>query len=697
MAVARRRARSLTSLVTSVGLALGTLAVLLTAFGVRAVTRRSLVHDADRGLGDAAERTAALIALVLNDRREQLVQIAIAPSVVAAARSGAAEAARRGLPGRTIAQLERDFQATRSLAVDRVTDDYLARLTRSGEFAEIFVTESHGYTVAGSGRTSDFVQSDEVWWQRAARGEPWRSDPLYDSSAAAVAVEFALPVGGDARLGLGVLKAALHVRALGTIARTGDTARTLLVLDEADRVIAGAGGAALQRVPWQVPPHADTTLYASSGAGASRLRLAVAAVPGTTWRVVARAPEQALYATLTRVSRLMLIVTILLLAVLYGGVTAAGSWLQRRLTRPVAALAGTAGAVAQGDLTRDVVMGHGTGEIADLTQSLDGMVNALRRLVGAIQTSADEAAAMAAEISASTQEMAAAGQEMANTTQELSRRAQEQAEVVKAAATDATRMLQIAENLAEQARAAAERNRSLVGLSQQYRSEMQQSSAALDGLAAEVEHASGAATALLDASQQIGKFVAQTKSIATQTNMLALNAAIEASRAGESGRGFAVVADEVRKLATQAAQSAAVIEGTIQTVLKRIRGTHESMMRLGAAGDTARRAARSVGDGLAKVADASRENDAWSAEIHRAAEESARLVRDITRRLQDLAAGSENFVASAEEIAASSEEQTASTEEIASSAQALAHAADRLGSAVQSFRLQKAPPAQAAD
>ena len=153
----------------------------------------------------------------------------------------------------------------------------------------------------------------------------------------------------------------------------------------------------------------------------------------------------------------------------------------------------------------------------------------------------------------------------------------------------------------------------------------------------------------------------------------------------------------MRKLATQAAQSAAVIEGTVQTVLKRIRGTHESMMRLGAAGDTARRAARSVGDGLAQVADAARENDAWSAEIHRAAEESERLVRDIARRLSDLAAGSENFVASAEEIAASSEEQTASTEEIASSAQALANASDRLGSAVQSFRLQKGPPAQAAD
>jgi methyl-accepting chemotaxis protein len=377
------------------------------------------------------------------------------------------------------------------------------------------------------------------------------------------------------------------------------------------------------------------------------------------------------------------------LALLFGALTAASSWLQRRLTQPVAALAAAAGAVAQGDLTREVEAGEATAEVQELAASLDGMVSALRRLVGAIQSSADDAAAMAAEISASTEEMAAAGQEMASTTQELSRRAQDQAEIVKAAAADASRMLQIAERLAEQARRAAERNRMLVTLSAEYRAEMEGSSAALDGLAGEVERASTESTALLEASQQIGKFVAQTKAIATQTNMLALNAAIEASRAGESGKGFAVVADEVRKLAGQAAQSAAVIEGTVQTVLQRIKGTHGSMVKLGEAGAVARRAARTVGEGLGKVADAARENDAWTAEIREASEEAERLVRDIAERLQNLATSSESFVASAEEIAASSEEQTASTEEIASSAQSLANAADRLGAAVQSFRLQK--------
>ena len=86
--------------------------------------------------------------------------------------------------------------------------------------------------------------------------------------------------------------------------------------------------------------------------------------------------------------------------------------------------------------------------------------------------------------------------------------------------------------------------------------------------------------ALAAASAQIGRFVAQTKAIATQTNMLALNAAIEAGRAGEQGRGFGVVADEVRKLAIQAAQAAVTTDGTVKDVLKRVTATHETITRL---------------------------------------------------------------------------------------------------------------------
>src|SRR2546427_511782 len=87
-------------------------------------------------------------------------------------------------------------------------------------------------------------------------------------------------------------------------------------------------------------------------------------------------------------------------------------------------------------------------EIGELQSSVQTMVVALRRLVGAIRSAADEAAAMATEISASTEQMSASTEEMSATCQDLTKRAAEQAQLVRAAADDATKILQIATILA---------------------------------------------------------------------------------------------------------------------------------------------------------------------------------------------------------------------------------------------------------
>jgi methyl-accepting chemotaxis protein len=132
-------------------------------------------------------------------------------------------------------------------------------------------------------------------------------------------------------------------------------------------------------------------------------------------------------------------------------------WLRRNLLRPLGNTIVVATRVAEGDLTVSL-SSAGAGDANSLTQAVGQMVTQLRTLVAAIRGSAQEAAAMAQEISSSTQEMSASTQEVSGTCNDLTDRATKQAAVVRAAAQDGDRILQIAQTLAVSASEAADRN-----------------------------------------------------------------------------------------------------------------------------------------------------------------------------------------------------------------------------------------------
>src|SRR5689334_11366601 len=193
--------------------------------------------------------------------------------------------------------------------------------------------------------------------------------------------------------------------------------------------------------------------------------------------------------------------------------------LNMRVTQPVKAAGAIASRIAGGDLSVTVVAERGgTAEVGDLMSSVHTMVVALRRLVGAIRTAADEAAAMAAEISASTEQMSASTEELTATTQDLSQRAGQQAQLVRSAAQDAARILQIATVLATGADEAVRRNANVAGLARRHREQLDQSTAQLARLAEDIERGAAEAEALSQASAEIQKFVTQAKAVATQTN-----------------------------------------------------------------------------------------------------------------------------------------------------------------------------------
>ena len=667
---------------------------------------RTLERLADQRGTEVAARAAALVASYVRERHGELERLAANPALIGAARGAGQLAVTRRLDKLPPQDLDRVVGATRQIGADPDLARYLRSYRERSDFLLLVVTERHGLSVVASSIPDRLRRGDDPLWRQAMRDSAAESDPVIDSVTRSVAVQYAVALGpAEGARPVGVLEGVYPLDRIGQLLTgidLGDSAYLQLV-DKRGTLLYGAAQTGARDVP------RERALYNPERAQRAVLGTAhgpelVVSVPATRGRfpgneayywVLFREPTAVAYAAARHVQRYVWLGAIALFTAAVLLMAWVGRWLNRRVTAPVRTAGNIAARVASGDLTVGVVAVDSVGqELGDLLASVWTMVAALRKLVGAIRAAADEAAAMATEISASTEEMSASTQQMSATCQDLTRRAAEQAQLVRAAADDATKILQIATILAAGAEDSVRRNAAVADVARRNKEVLDQSTGQLAKLAEEVQRGAQEADALARASADIQKFVAQTKAVATQTNMLALNAAIEAARAGPQGRGFAVVADEVRKLASVAAAAAGDTADTVRGVLARVQATRDRLTQLAAGAGAAREAAQTAAQGLATVTAEAQANDVWSREIAKMAGEMRTLVEEISARLASVAQGTENLVASAQEIAASSQQQSASTEEIASSANQLAEASDRLTGAVKSFRLlaDEAPP-----
>ncbi|HAU38089.1 MAG TPA: hypothetical protein DCX07_10290 [Phycisphaerales bacterium] len=117
---------------------------------------------------------------------------------------------------------------------------------------ELFVTDRYGQLVAATGRTTDFYQADEAWWQGAyheGKGRVYVPPVAFDESSGVWSVDLCVPISHEGQV-IGVVKAVLDVTSWVGAARRSveDMTASLMLVQRDGRILYREKTAPLEQV-----------------------------------------------------------------------------------------------------------------------------------------------------------------------------------------------------------------------------------------------------------------------------------------------------------------------------------------------------------------------------------------------------------------------------------------------------------------
>ncbi|MGK7880871.1 MAG: methyl-accepting chemotaxis protein [Crocosphaera sp.] len=109
--------------------------------------------------------TSVLTQNFLNDALNIKELLVASPFIYQNLQAGNEQVEQLGLLDKSIQELEAEFAETKLLNYNPELNNYLQTIAQQNGLSEIILTERNGFNVAYNMPSSDFVQSDEDWWQ----------------------------------------------------------------------------------------------------------------------------------------------------------------------------------------------------------------------------------------------------------------------------------------------------------------------------------------------------------------------------------------------------------------------------------------------------------------------------------------------------------------------------------------------------
>jgi PAS domain S-box-containing protein len=318
-------------------------------------------------------------------------------------------------PNGYIAQIDRDWTNGADLhLISELSHNELARELQSRQkfyqnkygyplVGEIFVTNRYGANAAQTGRTTDYYQADEEWWQIAKRDGLFVSNITYDKSSKIFSTEIAIRIDDANGNFIGVIKATPNIKETiniineAKLAAEYKTTQLHLIKSDGNIIYSTKGYGFLADVDSQIVPRctgADRPghkcYFIGEKAGEKGMLFAHAHshgykdFKGLGWTLVTETNTAEIFAPIVSLRDTMLLagVAIMGLALLASSIT------YRSIVVPIAELQKATIQIASGDLDTNLTKPDFS-EIGQLANSFQRMAQRLKKTISDLNDEID--------------------------------------------------------------------------------------------------------------------------------------------------------------------------------------------------------------------------------------------------------------------------------------------------------------------